>query len=150
MATRFLKVSSNGNKILKSRLMAAPSNMIFFISIFYSDMEDDDDEYKIEIYQFIMQNHDCIDRKVWISSLKQFEVDSIEDEEILEHCEELAREDYKLIPSLIGLKWGQLRCGLWLILLKEYLASFLAPPADDLDDWECEERYQGNFVFVCN
>ena len=30
MATRFLKISSNGNKILKSKLMTAPSYMIFF------------------------------------------------------------------------------------------------------------------------
>ena len=30
MATRFLKISSNGNKILKSKLMTAPSSMIIF------------------------------------------------------------------------------------------------------------------------
>ena len=30
MATRFLKISSNGNKILKSKLMTAPSYMIIF------------------------------------------------------------------------------------------------------------------------
>ena len=30
MATRFLKTSSNGNKILKSKLMTAPSYMIIF------------------------------------------------------------------------------------------------------------------------
>ena len=35
MATGFLKISSNGNKILKSALMTAPSIMIFFFSIFY-------------------------------------------------------------------------------------------------------------------
>ena len=30
MATRFLKIQSNGNKILKSKLMTAPSYMIIF------------------------------------------------------------------------------------------------------------------------
>ena len=30
MATRFLKISSNGNKILKSKLMTAPSYIIIF------------------------------------------------------------------------------------------------------------------------
>ena len=30
MATRFLKILSNGNKILKSKLMTAPSYMIIF------------------------------------------------------------------------------------------------------------------------
>ena len=30
MATRFLKISSNGNKILKSKLMTVPSSMIIF------------------------------------------------------------------------------------------------------------------------
>ena len=35
MATRFLKISSNGNKILKSKLITAPSYLIqLFISIF--------------------------------------------------------------------------------------------------------------------
>ena len=34
MATRFLKISSNGNKILKSKLMTAPSYMIIFNFLF--------------------------------------------------------------------------------------------------------------------
>ena len=39
MATRFLKISSNGNKILKSKLMTAPSYKIIFNFSFLFSLE---------------------------------------------------------------------------------------------------------------
>ena len=71
MATRFLKISSNGNKILKSKLMKVPSYMIIFNFSFpfsLAEFEKDPSKYT----QSLGCWHGFIAQQVMISVKKHF------------------------------------------------------------------------------
>ena len=67
---------------------------------------------KENVYAYLMQKRCSIDERKWIKSLKFLGTD-FQNTDLLRHCQFLGEKDYKLIPSLIGLKWKQLAPILW-------------------------------------
>ena len=87
------------------------------------------------VCSYLVQKRDFIDEKTWISSLKHLPYDAeiLRNSGIFETCEHLAVKGYKLIPSMIQLKWNELSLALWKVILHKHLGSFL-PSVDDYND----------------
>ena len=83
------------------------------------------------VYAYLMQKRYSIDERKWIKSLKFLGKD-FQNSDLLGHCQFLGEKDYKLIPSLIGLKWKQLAPKLWKMILHKNLACFLPPKDSNL------------------
>ena len=117
------------------------------LNIFYSEVEFLQDENilpfeaiialkilqtdKENVYAYLMQKSYSIDEKLWIKSLKFLGTD-FQNSDLLGHCQFLGEKDYKLIPSLLGLKWKHLGPILWKLILLKNLACFLPPKDSNL------------------